>query len=121
MGRARRAGDPLARGGVEVTSAHAVVIALLTGFLAPSPEGARIFGPSGRPLAAGDRMSNPPLADTLERIAEHGARELYDGETARRIVAHQAATGGRLTAEDLAAYRAIRRRPLASRSASARS
>jgi gamma-glutamyltranspeptidase/glutathione hydrolase len=103
----------LARAGVDVTPAHADVIALLEGFLGASPEGARIFGPSGNALRAGDRTSNPPLADTLERIARHGARELADGETARALVAHQAASGGRLTAADLAAYRAIRRRPLA--------
>jgi gamma-glutamyltranspeptidase/glutathione hydrolase len=103
----------LARAGVEVTPAHADVIALLEGFLGASPEGARIFGPSGNALRAGDRTSNPPLADTLERIAANGARELADGETARALVSHQVATGGRLTAADLAAYRAIRRRPLA--------
>ena len=103
----------LARGGVELTPAHADVIELLKGFLGASPEGARVFGPALAPLRAGDRTSNPPLADTLERIAVHGARELVDGETAHALVAHQAATGGRLTAADLAAYRAIRRRPIA--------
>jgi gamma-glutamyltranspeptidase/glutathione hydrolase len=103
----------LARDGVALTPAHADVIALLKGFLGASPEGARIFGPAADPLRSGDRTSNPPLGDTLERIAVHGARELADGETARAIVVHQAATGGYLTAEDLAAYRAIRRRPVA--------
>jgi gamma-glutamyltranspeptidase/glutathione hydrolase len=102
----------LARDGVDVTPAHAAVIQLLTGFLGASPEGARIFGPSAAPLRAGDRTSNPPLADTLERIAANGARELAEGETAHALVAHQAATGGSLTATDLASYRAIRRRPL---------
>jgi gamma-glutamyltranspeptidase / glutathione hydrolase len=102
----------LARAGVEMTPAHADVIALLAGFLGSSPEGARIFGPSDAPLRGGDRTSNPPLAGTLERIAANGARELADGETALAIVAHQAATGGCLTAADLAAYRAVRRRPL---------
>ena len=102
----------LGRAGVELTPAHADVIALLEGFLGASPEGARVFGPPGNALRAGDRTSNPPLAATLERIAAHGARELADGETARLLVAHQAATGGWLTAADLVAYRAIRRRPI---------
>ena len=102
----------LARDGVEMTQAHADVIDLLTGFLGASPEGARIFGPSAAPLRAGDRTSNPPLAETLERIAANGARELADGETAHALVAHQASTGGSLTAADLASYRPIRRRPL---------
>ncbi len=102
----------LARAGVELTPAHADVIALLEGFLGASPEGARIFGPPGNAFRAGDRTINPPLADTLERIAVNGARELADGETAHALVAHQAAAGGLLTAADLASYRAIRRRPL---------
>ena len=102
----------LARAGVEMTQAHADVIGLLTGFLGASPEGARIFGPSAAPLRAGDRTSNPPLAETLERIAANGARELADGETAHALVAHQASTGGSLTAADLTSYRPIRRRPL---------
>jgi gamma-glutamyltranspeptidase/glutathione hydrolase len=112
-GELTRPAVALAHAGVEITPAHADVIALLKGFLGASPEGARVFGPSDAPLRAGDRTSNPPLGDTLERIAAHGARELADGETAHAIVAHQAATGGRLTAADLTAYRAIRRRPLA--------
>jgi gamma-glutamyltranspeptidase/glutathione hydrolase len=102
----------LAHEGVELTPAHADVIDLLKGFLGASPEGARVFGPAQSPLRAGDRTSNPPLGVTLERIARNGARELADGETAHALVAHQAASGGRLTAGDLAAYRAIRRRPL---------
>jgi gamma-glutamyltranspeptidase/glutathione hydrolase len=102
----------LARAGVELTPAHADVIALLEGFLGASAEGARVFGPSGNALRAGDLTSNPPLGDTLERIAANGARELADGETARALIAHQTATGGLLTAADLVAYRAIRRRPL---------
>jgi gamma-glutamyltranspeptidase / glutathione hydrolase len=95
-----------------MTAAHADVIALLAGFLGASPEGARVFGPSDRPLRAGEVTSNPPLADTLERIAANGARELADGETAHALAAHQAATGGALTLADLGAYRAIRRRPV---------
>jgi gamma-glutamyltranspeptidase/glutathione hydrolase len=112
-GELTRPAVALAHAGVEITPAHADVIGLLKGFLGASPEGARVFGPSDAPLRAGDRTSNSPLGDTLERIAAHGARELADGETAHAIVAHQAATGGRLTAADLTAYRAIRRRPLA--------
>ena len=112
-GELTRPAVALAHGGVEITAAHADVIALLKGFLGASPEGARVFGPAHAPLRAGDRTSNAPLGDTLERIAAHGARELADGETGHAIVAHQAATGGRLTAADLTAYRAIRRRPLA--------
>ena len=42
----------LAHEGVELTAAHADVIALLKGFLGASPEGARVFGPPDAPLRA---------------------------------------------------------------------
>jgi gamma-glutamyltranspeptidase / glutathione hydrolase len=112
-GELTRPAVALAHDGVELTPAHADVIDLLKGFLGASPEGAGVFGPVDAPLQAGQITRNPALGGTLERIAAGGAGELAEGETARAIAAHQAATGGRLTLADLAAYRAIRRRPLA--------
>ena len=41
-------------------------------------------------------MRQPALADTLERIAEHGADELYTRRDRRdALVAYQASTGRR--------------------------
>ena len=67
---------------------------------------------SGELVRAGDRGTNPDLATTLEHIAEHGARSLYTGELAERIAADCAERGGLITAQDLAAYRAVVRTPL---------
>ena len=67
---------------------------------------------TGELVRAGDRMTNPDLAATLEHIAAHGARSLYTGELAAMIAADSAERGGLLTAEDLAAYRAVVRTPL---------
>ena len=52
------------------------------------------------------------LADTLERLAAGGARELYGGELGRAVVEHLSEQGGLVTDEDLAGYRVIWRRPL---------
>jgi gamma-glutamyltranspeptidase / glutathione hydrolase len=57
-------------------------------------------------------LRQPELAATLERIAHGGVREFYGGETARLIVAQMARGHGLVTAQDLAAYRAIWRAPL---------
>jgi gamma-glutamyltranspeptidase/glutathione hydrolase len=54
----------------------------------------------------------PDLATTLELLAERGARELYEGELARKLVDHVRGSGGLITEEDLRAYRVIRRRPV---------
>ncbi len=67
---------------------------------------------TGELVRAGDRLTNPDLATTLEHIATHGARSLYTGDLAARIAADSAERGGLLTAADLAAYRAVVRTPL---------
>jgi len=61
---------------------------------------------------AGERIVVPHLADTLEAIAEEGARVFYEGDIAGRITRHIRDGGGMLTADDLASYRAVERAPL---------
>jgi gamma-glutamyltranspeptidase / glutathione hydrolase len=63
-------------------------------------------------IEAGATLRQPELASALERIARDGVREFYHGETARLIVAQMARDHGLVTAQDLAAYRAIWRAPL---------
>ena len=102
----------LARDGFALSPAQGYLHRILDGLLRHSPEGDAMYGP-GRPVAAGERFSEPALADTLERLAAEGTDVLYRGELAERLVAHVQAGGGCLAREDLAAYRVIRRRPLA--------
>jgi gamma-glutamyltranspeptidase/glutathione hydrolase len=71
-----------------------------------------ILAPEGLPLAAGDRMKNPALAETLEKIAFGGADVFYKGKIAEAIVADMASKGGFITMADLAAYKAIEREPV---------
>ena len=63
----------------------------------------------GRLHEAGAFIRVPHLADTLRILAEGGAYEIYEGEIARRIVAHVGEGGGSLSLADLAGYRAIER------------
>lgn len=51
----------------------------------------------------GERLKRPSLARTLSDIASGGAEAFYEGVAGRSI---SDATGGRITTEDLAAYRA---------------
>ncbi|HEY1486035.1 MAG TPA: gamma-glutamyltransferase, partial [Micromonosporaceae bacterium] len=67
-------------------------------------EWTKVFTIGGRAPRAGDVWSNPAAARTLELIADSGADAFYGGEIARALAAHAAATGGLLTAEDLAAH-----------------
>ncbi len=64
------------------------------------------------PPRAGRRLRIPDLAHSLEAIAAGGADVFYRGELAEAFAREMAATGGLVTREDLAAYRAEVRRPL---------
>ncbi len=75
-------------------------------------EARQVFAPGGRFVRVGDRIRQPELAASIERMAARGPAELYRGGLARAMVDHQHRTGGRLTMDDLAAYRPIWRRPL---------
>ncbi len=66
----------------------------------------------GTPWKAGDRLVQPDLAATLERIALVGPDEFYRGETAQMIAADSQSNGGLITLEDLARYQAKVRAPV---------
>ncbi len=101
----------LARTGVELTAEQALLHTVLDDVLRREPEGREVYG-ARRPLRAGDRLVMGALASTLELIAADGAQALYRGELARRVVAAVDARGGRITEDDLAAYRVVERRPV---------
>ncbi|MFG0317244.1 MAG: gamma-glutamyltransferase [Planctomycetota bacterium JB042] len=56
-------------------------------------------------VGEGDLFRQPALAATLRRVADEGAAYLYTGEWAERFVAAVRADGGRMSLDDLAAYR----------------
>ena len=68
--------------------------------------------PDGTPWQAGDRLIQPDLAATLERIAVGGPDEFYAGQTARKLVEHMMNLGGLVSLDDLAAYQAKLRPPV---------
>jgi gamma-glutamyltranspeptidase/glutathione hydrolase len=104
-----------AREGVVLTKSQAYLHAILDLILRHTREGQAIYGRNGNRLVAGDRLVMTDLAGTLERVAEHGADELYRGELARAVAAHLRAGGGAISERDLAEYRVIRRRPVRAR------
>jgi len=66
---------------------------------------APIFAPKGRALRLGERVINPPLAQTLRKVAREGRSGFYEGSVAADIVATLKAKGGLHTLEDFAAQR----------------
>lgn len=65
-----------------------------------------IYGRNGVPLAAGDRLVQDDLADSLRLVAEEGAGAVYGGELGRAMVSEVQRNGGFLGAGDLDANRA---------------
>ena len=70
------------------------------------------FLPNDAAPVIGTRFVQPALAHTITLIADSGATAFYRGSIADSIAAEMRRTGGLITKEDLAAYRAVWRQPL---------
>jgi len=80
--------------------------------LARNEESKRIFQKGGAFFDLGDVLVQPELGQTLSRISKGGAKEFYEGETARMLAAQMEKNGGLITLSDLKNYAAVERTPL---------
>ena len=81
--------------------------------LTGDPESKRIYLKNGGYYNAGETFVQPELARTLERIAKSGAKDFYEGETARILALEMKKHGGIVTLDDLKNYAAVERTPIA--------
>ena len=102
----------LARDGIIVSHDLADSLVAVLPQMTPYPASVAQFSNNGRPYEAGDRLRQPDLARTLERIADQGHAGFYRGRTAELIEAEMAANGGLITQADLATYGPRRRAPI---------
>ena len=63
-------------------------------------------------MKVGETFKQPELAQTLERIADKGVSEFYQGQTADLLVAQMQASNGLITKDDLKDYKAVWREPI---------
>src|SRR6266581_1546074 len=84
----------LARGGVELTRGQAYLHAILDLILRHTPESRAVYERNGERLVAGDTLVQEDLAQTLQLLAERGAKTLYGGELAATMVEHVRRSGG---------------------------
>jgi len=106
--RLARKGFVLRRGDVEL-------LGLRTADFARHRNVAAIFLKDGRPYRAGERLVQPQLARTLERIARGGPAAFYKGPIARAVTAASRRHGGLLTMADFARYTVETEHPVACR------
>ncbi len=103
----------LAREGITLNALQAYIFDVVRPIYLATPEARRTYGSTtgDRLPAAGERLCQPAVAETLERLAEEGDELFYRGAIAERIVA-LCAQGGHLTGEDLEGYQVHKRTPL---------
>jgi gamma-glutamyltranspeptidase/glutathione hydrolase len=105
----------LSEEGFPVSERLAEAIAADTARLARHPSTRDYFLHGGtKPLAAGERLRNPALAETFRRIAEEGSQAMLRGPIAAAIATavRGHGEGGLMTTDDLAAYVARERQPV---------
>jgi gamma-glutamyltranspeptidase/glutathione hydrolase len=102
----------LAREGIELNAQQAYVFEILADIVTATPEAAALFAPDGHVLRAGEKVRQPQLADSLERLAAEGEEPFYSGDVATAIAEWIAGQGGTLTADDLASYEVASRKPV---------
>ncbi len=77
------------------------------------PSSAKVFyKPDGSTYEPGEVFVQKELAATLQRIADKGAREFYEGTTAEMLVAEMTGHGGLITMEDMKSYAPTIRQPV---------
>jgi gamma-glutamyltranspeptidase/glutathione hydrolase len=79
---------------------------------AKDPASAAVFLNHGKPWQAGQRWVQADLGRTLAAIAAGGTQAFYNGPIAMKIAASSRSHGGIITAADLAAYKAVERKPI---------
>jgi gamma-glutamyltranspeptidase/glutathione hydrolase len=77
-------------------------------------ESKKVYLNNGRFFGEGEVWRQPELAATFARIQRSGAREFYEGRTARLISEDMRAHGGLITLQDMKNYVAKEREPLRS-------
>ncbi|MDB4898525.1 MAG: gamma-glutamyltransferase, partial [Gemmatimonadetes bacterium] len=78
----------------------------------PYPASVAAFSKGGTPYVVGERLRQPDLAHTLERIRDQGRDGFYRGAVARLVADEMRRGGGLITEDDLARYEAKERAPV---------
>jgi gamma-glutamyltranspeptidase/glutathione hydrolase len=102
----------LAAGGYELSYRLTELFQAYEKNLGAYDESKRIFLNGGNYYEEGDIFKQPELAATLARIQKFGAKDFYQGTTARLIAADMKAHNGLITLEDLKNYVAKERVPV---------
>ncbi len=103
----------LARDGIAVTPGLSDSLKALDARLKKWPSSEKIFYKDGGGYyEPGELLVQADLANTLQKIADEGVDGFYKGAVAEQIAAAVQEAGGRITVEDMAAYKPVLREPV---------
>ncbi len=102
----------LAQNGYPLSHRLAELFKAYRGSLEKYEDSKRIFLNGGKYYTEGDVLRQPDLAKTLGRMQRYGAKEFYDGITAKLIAEDMKRNNGLITLDDLKNYRAVERTAL---------
>jgi gamma-glutamyltranspeptidase/glutathione hydrolase len=105
----------VARQGYRIDAHSAAIYQRSRSDLRVDPEVRRLYTIDGNVPTIGDRMSNPDLAATLERLAYNGIAEFHQGATAHMLAKGIAEGSGWITLDDLQSYQPHSPKPLSAR------
>lgn len=97
----------LARDGFDASPSLAAAASRARDGLAGEPVLGPLYVPDGTPVAEGQAIRNPRLAECLEAIVGEGPDVLYRGPIGDGVVERVRADGGYLSPEDLRAHRTL--------------
>lgn len=103
----------VAQNGYVLDDFAAYLLSIVAPIVTRHPDTQKYFAPNGTLLKAGDRYSNPELAQCFELIAQQGENSVREGTITQAIVQQNTEHQGQLSSDDFKAYKVIKRKPLA--------
>jgi gamma-glutamyltranspeptidase/glutathione hydrolase len=101
----------LAKKGIKISKQQDYLIEILFGVISITPASKKLFLKNGERLKEGNYFFMPEIVGSLYEIAEAGAESLYRGKLSNQLIKTVQDGGGLITADDLAEYEVISRKP----------
>jgi gamma-glutamyltranspeptidase/glutathione hydrolase len=101
----------LAKKGVKISKQQGYLIEILFGVISITPDSKKLFVKNDERLKEGENFFMPEIIDSLAEVTRTNGKSLYNGELSSLIIKTVQDGGGLITANDLADYKVVSRKP----------